>query len=313
MNRISNAMLAAAILAAVCWPGAACSQDGPPPPRPKFRGGRDAGGNGPQRGPEGMAGQRRPPYPPHFDQLAKLPLDERRKAQEADPRFQRMTPEQQERARQHLEEFVNLSEEQKAAIREQWAAMRARPTDRPNDGRGRGPGEPRPQGGPGRPGMGPGGGRGMGPGGDPGPGGMGGSRRPPFPPFFEQLAKLAPDERRKALEGESRFQKMPADQQEKIRQSLDNFANMSEEEKARIRERWTIMNNRSPEERQRIREGFQHWNQIPAERRAVVREELRVLRGLPPAERDKRIASPEFQRNFSPAEQHLLRDMTGIR
>ena len=142
---------------------------------------------------------------------------------------------------------------------------------------------------------------------------MNGPRRAPFPPFFEQLAKLPPQERRKALDSESRFQKMPADQQEKIRQSLDNFAGMSEEERARFRERWAIMNNRSPEEQQRIREGFQRWNQIPRERHTALREELRTLRNLSPTDREKRIASPEFQKSFSPAEQHLLKDMSVVR
>jgi hypothetical protein len=246
-----------------------------------------------------MAGQRRPPYPPFFDQLAKLPPEERRKAQEADPRFQRMSPEQQERARRHLEEFVNLSEQQKTAVREQWAAMKDMP-------RNEGPGGPRPQfrGGPGQPGTGPQhNAEGMG---GPGP------RRPPFPPFFEQLAKLPPEDRRKALEADQHFQRMPAEQQVKIRQSLESFANMSEEQRATIRNRWAIMNERTPEEQQRIRENFRRWNQIPEERRPALHQEMHVLRGLTPAERDKRFATPEFQKNFSPVEQSMLKDMSGM-
>lgn len=286
MKQYSRPILLAALMAAACWPSTAQSQGQLPPDRPPFRGGR---------GPDGAGGPRRPPYPPFFDQLAKLPPEERRKALEANPRFQGMNPQQQDRQRQRLDEFVNLSEEQKAAIREQWAAMR---NFGPPDGRG-----PQFRGGPGQPGMGrPEHAEGM----------PGGPRRPPFPPLFDELSKLPPAERQKALEANPAYQRMSPDKQAMLRKRMEDYAALSEEQKAKFRNRWAIMNDRSPEEQQRIRETFRRWSQIPEDRRPALHEEMHILRGLGPAEREKRFASPEFQKNFTAPEQGLLKDMAAM-
>ena len=84
------------------------------------------------------------------------------------------------------------------------------------------------------------------------------------------------------------------------------------DERAKLRQRWDILNRLSPEGRQRVREIFPHYNQLPDDRRKAVHEEFHSLRDLSPAERERRLASPEFQKSFSPAEQQLLKDLAGL-
>lgn len=143
-----------------------------------------------------------------------------------------------------------------------------------------------------------------------GPGGPGGHRG--FPPLFEQLAKLPPEERMKALENDPRFKRMPPERQAQIRQNLERYTAMTPEQQQLFQDRFDILNNMPLQNRDRIREVFPRWRQLPADRRQAMHTEFQSLSAMSPADREKRFADPEFQKTYSPKEQQLLKDLAGL-
>ena len=136
--------------------------------------------------------------------------------------------------------------------------------------------------------------------------------RPPFPPWFDDLAKMSPEDRKKALEDNPGFRQLPPERQEQVRQRLEDFSAISPERRAMMRDRWEIMSSLSEEGRQRVREVFPRWNHLPDDRRKAIGDEFRAMRGRTAADRERRFSDPEFQKNFSPTEQQLLKDLTGL-
>lgn len=133
-----------------------------------------------------------------------------------------------------------------------------------------------------------------------------------FPPFFDELAKMSPEDRNKALEGRTQFQRMPPWRREQLREQLERFSNMTPEQRQMMRDRFTIMQSMAPENRDRIREVFPRWRKLPEERQQAMREEFRALSEKSAVDREKRFADPEFQKAFSPQEQKLLKDLSGL-
>ena len=139
-----------------------------------------------------------------------------------------------------------------------------------------------------------------------------GPRRPPFPPWFEDLAKMSPEDRKRALEENPHFRDLPPQRQESVRRRLEDFSSISPERRARMKEHWEVMNSLSPEGREKIREVFPRWRSLPEDRQKEIREEFRSLRAKTAAERERRFGDPEFQKTFSPVEQQLLKDLAAL-
>ena len=139
-----------------------------------------------------------------------------------------------------------------------------------------------------------------------------GPRRPPFPPWFEDLAKMSPEDRKRALEENPHFRNLPPERQENVRRRLEDFSSISPERRARMKEHWEVMNSLSPEGREKIREVFPRWRSLPEDRQKEIREEFRSLRAKTAAERERRFGDPEFQKTFSPVEQQLLKDLAAL-
>ncbi len=140
----------------------------------------------------------------------------------------------------------------------------------------------------------------------------GGPRHHPFPRWFDDLANMSPEDREHALQDNPRFQKLPPERQEEIRKRLQHYSEIPPERRAQMRERWDVMESLTPEGRQKIREVFPRWRGLEPERRKAVGDEFRALRGMTAAERERRLASPEFQKTFSPEEQQVLKDLSAL-
>jgi hypothetical protein len=148
-------------------------------------------------------------------------------------------------------------------------------------------------------------GRGPNPAGPPPNGRRGGG----FPPMFDQLAKMSPEERNKALESDPHFNRMPPQRQAQIREHLERYSAMTPEQRRQMRDRFDIVNSMAPQNRDRIREVFPRWKQLPADRQQAMREEFHALSGMSAADRERRFNDPEFQKAFAPKEQQLLKDL----
>ncbi len=132
-----------------------------------------------------------------------------------------------------------------------------------------------------------------------------------FPPLFDKLASMTAEDRGKALAADRHFQHMPPDRQAQVRENLERFANMTPEQRQLFRDRFDFVHSLPPENRERIREIFPVWRKLPEDRRQAVREELHTLTAMSPADREKRLADPEFLKNYSTPEQQLLKDLSG--
>src|ERR1700681_2449476 len=107
-------------------------------------------------------------------------------------------------------------------------------------------------------------------------------------PAVQRLLNMTPEEREKALA------RLPPERRAQIEQRLNRLAQLPPEQLAELQRR------------------YQAFQSLPRDRQDAVRLELQSLRALPPRLRQRRLASPGFQREYSPEEQRLLRESMGL-
>jgi hypothetical protein len=107
-------------------------------------------------------------------------------------------------------------------------------------------------------------------------------------PAVQRLLNMTPEEREKALA------RLPPERRAQIEQRLNRLAQLPPEQRAELQQR------------------YQAFQSLPRDRQDAVRLELQSLRALPPRLRQRRLASPGFQREYSPEEQRLLRESLGL-
>ena len=103
-------------------------------------------------------------------------------------------------------------------------------------------------------------------------------------PVLQRLANMTPEQREKAL------------------------ARLPPERRAYVEEQLNRLGQLSPEQRARLLQRYDEFQGLPRDRQAAVRSELQALRKLPTPQLRERLNSPDFQQNFSPEEQRLLRE-----
>jgi hypothetical protein len=96
----------------------------PGPPPNGMRGGGPPDGRG--RGPGGPPHNQ---FPPFFDQLAKMPAEDREKALAADRHFHRMPPDRQPKVRENLDRFANMTPEQQKLLRDRFQIVASMPPE----------------------------------------------------------------------------------------------------------------------------------------------------------------------------------------
>lgn len=111
-------------------------------------------------------------------------------------------------------------------------------------------------------------------------------RRPPaLPgPALQKLSQMTPEQRQRVL------------------------SRLPPERRARIEEQLNRLEKLPPDQRARLLQRYDEFQGLPRDRQAAVRSELQALRKLPTPQLRERLNSPEFQQQFSPEEQRLLRE-----
>ena len=107
-------------------------------------------------------------------------------------------------------------------------------------------------------------------------------------PAIERLLSMTPEERERALS------RLPPERRAQVEQRLNRLAQLP------------------PEQREELQRRYQEFRSLPQDRQDAVRLELQSLRRLPPRLRQRRLNSPGFEREYSPAEQRLLRESLGL-
>jgi hypothetical protein len=134
------------------------------------------------------------------------------------------------------------------------------------------------------------------------------------PKWIEQLRDRSPEEQQRFMENNERFKSLPPERQAQIRRNLEQWNRLSLEQKNAIQDRERFFESLSPQQRQYVRNNLlPRWQAMPFERRQLLLGRLRVLRDLPPAEREAKLNDQNFMQGLSPDEQQTLRDLNQLR
>jgi hypothetical protein len=131
--------------------------------------------------------------------------------------------------------------------------------------------------------------------------------------LLERLSKLPPEERERVLENNRRFRQLSPAQQALLLKRLQQFQKLSPEQRELMEQRLAIFNNLAPRQQAKARRLYENvWSKLTAERRRALLDEFRRLRALDPTERERRLASDDFQGQFSGEERALLQQLIDL-
>lgn len=120
----------------------------------------------------------------------------------------------------------------------------------------------------------------------------------------QRLLQMTPEQREQALE------KFPPQQQAQIRQQLDRLDKLSQAEKDHIARQVRGLDSLPPPQRRIVTQQLNAFRKLPDDRIRPMRQELLRLMKMPEEQRDARLNSEEFKKNFSPEEQGILSDLS---
>lgn len=130
---------------------------------------------------------------------------------------------------------------------------------------------------------------------------------------MERLRGMKPEERERVLRENPRFQQLPADRQAELLQRLNLLLDMNDEQRRELDRRLSVFRNLTPEQRRKARRIYEnHWRVLTPTRRLAILEEFRNLRDMDAGQRGRRIASEEYQTQFSAEERALLDELSAL-
>jgi hypothetical protein len=144
---------------------------------------------------------------------------------------------------------------------------------------------------------------GAGNGGNPNNGGKAPNIMNPAGPV-QRFLRMPPEEQERVLE------KLPPGQQEQFRQAIAHFQSLPPARKAFVLQQWQSFDRLTPEKQELVRQGIMAFNRLPDDRKDQVRHELATLRLMPETDRTARLNSDDVKKNYPPAEQKILADLS---
>lgn len=116
---------------------------------------------------------------------------------------------------------------------------------------------------------------------------------------------MPPDQRRKTLENDPSFRRLPRETQREYEQRLQRFNNMPPERQQQVLRRMETWEHLTPAQKQDLRGIGQQFNSLPPDRRRAVRNAIETLRAMPPDARQRELQSGRFGQ-FSQQERDIL-------
>lgn len=123
--------------------------------------------------------------------------------------------------------------------------------------------------------------------------------------WLNRQRELPADQRRKALESDPAFRRLPRETQREYEQRLQRFNNMPSDRQQQVLRRMETWEHLTPAQKQDLRGIGQQFNGLPADRRRAVRNAIETLRAMPPDARQRELQSGRFNQ-FSPQERDIL-------
>ena len=120
----------------------------------------------------------------------------------------------------------------------------------------------------------------------------------------QRLLQMTPEQREHALE------KLPPRQQEQIRRQLERLDRLPQADKDRIARQIRGLDTLPPPQRRLVLQQLNAFRNLPDDRIQPMRRTLTQLMRMPEDQRNARLDSDAFKKQFSPQEQEILRDLS---
>jgi len=125
--------------------------------------------------------------------------------------------------------------------------------------------------------------------------------------WLNRQRELPPDQRKRALESDPAFRRLPRENQQKYEQRLQRFNNMPPERQQQVLRRMETWEHLTPQQKQEFGGIRSKFNNLPPDRRRAVHNAIDTLRAMPPNVRQREVESGRFSQ-FSPQERQILND-----
>ncbi len=133
---------------------------------------------------------------------------------------------------------------------------------------------------------------------------------------LDNLDRMTPAQRQQNLERARQLEALPPARRQAVRNQIQSMNKLSFADQRDILNSPEFAKNFSPEEQQILRERFPQAasnvvrpiDKLAPARRQAVNQEMQRINKMPFQERRQALHSPEFNQNFSPEEQEILRN-----
>jgi hypothetical protein len=125
--------------------------------------------------------------------------------------------------------------------------------------------------------------------------------------WLNRQRELPPDQRKRALESDPAFSRLPRENQQKYEQRLQRFNSMPSDRQQQVLRRMETWEHLTPQQKQEFGGIRSQFNSLPPDRRRAVHNAIGTLRAMPPNVRQREVESGRFSQ-FSPQERQILND-----
>jgi len=121
----------------------------------------------------------------------------------------------------------------------------------------------------------------------------------------QRFLSMTPEEQQRVME------KASPQMQRQLQQALDRFNSRPPAQRARLLQQYQALATLSPQQQVLVGRQIAAFNHLPEDRIKPVRQELLRLLRMSPDERSTRFVNEDFSSRYSPAEQQILKDLSG--
>ncbi len=140
-----------------------------------------------------------------------------------------------------------------------------------------------------------------------------GNQQPPhLGAWLQRHGNMSPAEQERALQNEPGFDRLPPQTQHQLANRLRQLDNMPPAQRQLTVDRIEALERLSPEAREQVRASSEALRTLPADRQRMVKKAFRDLGSYPPDQRESFMASPQFQRQFTPQERGILSNLLSV-
>ncbi len=130
--------------------------------------------------------------------------------------------------------------------------------------------------------------------------------------WMDTHRNLSPEQQHNALEAEPGFRQLRPEQQQRMHNQLSRLNSMSPEQRQRTIARTEWMEHLAPQQRQQVRSAMAQLGSLPQDRSYAVGRAFRSLQGMPLAERQVYLNSPQFRDQFNDQERGTLNNLLEV-